>query len=461
MLKLIRGHSNTAEITRTFTIMMLIIIFITGLSVSTVIGLRLTRNRVEDAHTLMKSLKRSVTDDDPDWNQWSLRSPINTKDTYVKVETAAPKRAAHIYYSPKTKSFLKAGETAVPGFPSVRYRHGYGLFYHLVSDKHTINYETWTSLNSVLHIFRLILEDMLLVLLICSVLGYFVMGWLAKHLNRPLANLTQAAQQINHADNISYHEALPVPLHPDEVNELGLEINDLLRSLNEQVLRDHQFVSDASHELRTPLTAIRGHVSLIKRRGQQHPEVVPRSLSFIDHESARMQTLVESLLRLSRMDHVDLTGDFYDATQLIQSTITNYQDELPQPITLNLPKQPISVYVNADSLQQILIALLSNASKYSPTDAPITVSLTVLDGHPTVKVADGGLGIPDENKSHVFERFYRVDQARSQKIPGNGLGLSIVSRLVDLNHATIAVSDNQPRGTVFTIQLATTPPADA
>ncbi|WP_158610646.1 sensor histidine kinase [Lactiplantibacillus garii] len=461
MLNFIKGRSNAAEIARTFTVMMLIIIFITGLSVSTVVGWRLTHNRMDDAATLMKSLQRSVTDDDPDWNQWNLNSPINTKDTYVKVDTATRKRGHHTYYSPRAKKFLKARELTVPGFPAIRYRRGYGLFYRLGAEKKRVYYETWTSLNTVIHIFKLILGDMLLVLMICGVLGYFVMGWLAKRLNRPLADLTRAASRINHAENVSYHEALPVPDHPAEVHHLGLEINELLQSLNEQVLRDHQFVSDASHELRTPLTAIRGHISLIKRRGEQHPEIIPRSLNFIDHESHRMETLVESLLRLSRMDHVDVAGGYYDLTKLVEETVTNYRENLPQPIRLHVPPSALTAYVNADSLQQILVALLSNASKYSPTNAPITVTLTTLNGQPTVTVADRGMGIPDDNKPHVFERFYRVDQARSQEIPGTGLGLAIVARLVDLNHATISVHDNQPRGTIFTLQLATTPPVGA
>ncbi|WP_318766461.1 sensor histidine kinase [Lactiplantibacillus carotarum] len=298
---------------------------------------------------------------------------------------------------------------------------------------------------------------MILVLIICGVLGYFVMGWLAKRLNQPLANLTHAAQKINHAENISYHEALPVPETPDEVHDLGLEINELLHSLNDQVLRDHQFVSDASHELRTPLTAIRGHISLIKRRGDQHPEIIPRSLDFIDHESTRMQTLVESLLRLSRMDHVDVQLDFYDVAKLVRETAANYQANLTQPVVVQIPAQPVTAYVNADSLQQIIIALLSNASKYSPADQPITVGLTTNSSEPVITVADQGMGISDENKAHIFERFYRVDQARSQEIPGTGLGLSIVARLIDLNHATIRVTDNHPHGTIFSIELATAP----
>lgn len=446
-----RGKSNAAQITRSFTLMMILIVFITGASISLVVGYRLTRDRIDDARALTKSLDRSIIDDEPDWNRWAINSPINTKNTFVKVHTKMPKRKQQTFYSKGTAKFLKSRATEMPLFHSVWYISGHGLFYRAAMDSGHIYYETWTSFHDVLHIFRLILEMMVIVLILCGVLGYFVIAWLARRLNKPLANLTSAANKINHSDNVSYHEALPVPTSPDEVHALGMEINQLLKSLNDQVLRDHQFVSDASHELRTPLTAIRGHISLIKRRGDQHPEIIPKSLKFIDDESARMQTLVESLLRLSRMDHVTIDQQLLDINQLVQETVENYQPSIVQPVQVDVSATPLMTTVNADSLQQMLIALLNNASKYSPTDQPIQVAAQLIQDQPTITITDNGAGIDDADKTHIFERFYRVDQARSQEIPGTGLGLAIVSRLADLNQIKVTVSDHQPTGTIFTL----------
>lgn len=452
LFKNFQGHSNAAQITRTFTWMMLIIVLVTGTSIATVVGYRLTRSRMDDAETLIKSLKRSVIDDRPDWHQWSVNSPINTEDTFVIVHTRIPSRPKEVFYSNDAKDFLKAREWTLPIFTAVRYREGFGLFYRSSYDANHIYYETWTSLENVLHVFTLVIKDLLLTLVICGILGYFIAARLARRLNQPLAELTAAAKKVNHASNITYHEVLPVPAHPDEVHDLGTEINRLLKSLNEQALRDHQFVSDASHELRTPLTAIRGHISLINRHADAHPEVVPRSLKAIDHESARMQSLVESLLRLSRMDHATVTTQAVNINPIVQEVAANYQSNLAQPLKLVLPKRPVMAQFNSDNLQQILIALLNNAGKYSPTDQPIT--LTVSDQpQPTIAVADHGMGIPDEDKANVFERFYRMDQARSQTIPGTGLGLAIVARLADLNHAKISLADNQPQGSIFTLTL--------
>lgn len=99
----------------------------------------------------------------------------------------------------------------------------------------------------------------------------------------------------------------------------------------------------------------------------------------------------------------------------------------------------------------MLIALLNNASKYSPTDQPIQVAAQLIQDQPTITITDNGAGIDDADKTHIFERFYRVDQARSQEIPGTGLGLAIVSRLADLNQIKVTVSDHQPTGTIFTL----------
>ncbi len=115
---------------------------------------------------------------------------------------------------------------------------------------------------------------------------------------------------------------------------------------------------------------------------------------------------------------------------------------------------PTNAYFNSANLQQILIALLSNASKYSPESGTVQVTVAIQNDQPTITIADQGIGISDVDKSHVFERFYRVDQARSQAIPGTGLGLAIVARLAELNQAQISVSDNLPHGTIFTIHLA-------
>ncbi|MCG0677598.1 Two-component system: histidine protein kinase, sensor protein [Lactiplantibacillus plantarum] len=178
--------------------------------------------------------------------------------------------------------------------------------------------------------------------------------------------------------------------------------------------------------------------------------MIPESLQFIDEESLRMQHLIENLLHLSRADRAKLVLTDQDLSLLMLSLAEHYQPSIDQPLTLAIDPN-IHVQGNAEMLQQIVVALLDNAHKYSPHDQPITLSLHQTDQAVELAVADHGEGIPDDQKQAVFQRFYRVDQSRSQAIEGSGLGLAIVQQLVTLNQANIKITDNQPSGSIFTV----------
>ncbi|WP_318767295.1 sensor histidine kinase [Lactiplantibacillus carotarum] len=158
-----------------------------------------------------------------------------------------------------------------------------------------------------------------------------------------------------------------------------------------------------------------------------------------------MQHLIENLLHLSRADRAKLELANLDLSFLMLQLGEHYQPSIDQPLKLAIEPQ-IHVAGNAEMVQQIVVALLENAHKYSPHDQPITLSLTQTASQINLAVADLGEGIPDDQKQAVFQRFYRVDQSRSQAIEGSGLGLAIVAQLVRLNQATITVTNNQPRG---------------
>ena len=171
-----------------------------------------------------------------------------------------------------------------------------------------------------------------------------------------------------------------------------------------------------------------------------------------------MQHLIENLLHLSRADRADVSLQPLNLSELTQAVVAHYQPLVSQPVTFASPETPVMVLADTDMLHQILTALLDNAHKYSPADQPITVTVAQTEDAVTLTVADQGDGIPAAEREHIFERFYRVDASRSTKIEGSGLGLSIVSRLVQLNEGHIAVTDNDPHGARFTVTLQ---PVDA
>ena len=458
--------TSAAQITKAYAGILILITLLMSSSIITVVGYRLVANKHAEAQSLMRVLKDSMVGDEPDWVRWRRESTLDTSNTFVRVATNSTDQAAKISYSPRTKAFLNEKFRSWSLIKDVQYRSEQGVYYHIVAHGRlsqgankgsAVKYEIWLSLNNVVRLFKIILETIGLIVIFSFLIGLWFIARLARRLNQPLVDLTTATHKINNAENITHHESLPISSDPQEVHDLSIEFNRLLRSLNDQVLREHQFVADASHELRTPLAGVRGHINLIRRHGQEHRDIVPTSLDYIDAESLRMQRLIESLLRLSRMDHVDLALTYFNLSDLLDKIITRYQQQIPQQLVRD-QLSDTRVYANQDSVEQIITALLDNAHKYSPAESTITFEVANAGDCIQLKVLDQGIGISDQDKPHVFDRFYRADQSRSQKIVGSGLGLAIAARLVDLNHGQITVQDNIPYGSCFIVSLNKTKP---
>ena len=218
--------------------------------------------------------------------------------------------------------------------------------------------------------------------------------------------------------------------------------------------RMRRFVADASHELRTPLTSIRGFAELARQRGG---EVEPATMRRIEEEAKRMGLLVDDLLLLARLDQqrpltrrpVDLLGLAGDAVHDARAVQPDRQ------VALEILPGSVAPVVTGDEarLRQVLGNLMSNALHHTPVDAPVTVAVGTADGAALVAVRDSGPGLTPEQKSRVFERFYRADTARTRATGGSGLGLSIVAALVAAHHGTVDVTDSPGRGTTFTVHL--------
>jgi len=204
--------------------------------------------------------------------------------------------------------------------------------------------------------------------------------------------------------------------------------------------------------LRTPIAGIKGNVKLIQRRAADHPEVVPESLKYIETESDKMQRLIESLLALSKVDKVELEFKEVPILAIINETVDLMRQQITQPIKVE-GITTSNVVTNVNNLQQILVTLIDNAQKYSPKNSTITVQQVETVNAIIITIADQGLGISDEDKAHIFDRFYRGKEARDTKIEGTGLGLAITSRMAELIYANLEVTDNTPQGTKFILLI--------
>lgn len=453
--------TSTARFTRSYVALLVAVMVAVSFSILTIVGSYLINNKRADAQDLMTVVTQTFADNRPNWRYFAMTARVNPHRSFVRVHVAAtPHASARTYYSRGTRQFLRTELDTVPLSAHVRYQQDRGVYYHLTKTTTNrgavVTYSEWLSLNNMVGLFKVLLLAIIGITLVGILIGGWLISWLAHRLNAPLVALTDVAHTIANTDNATHHETLPVPSAPQEVHELGSEFNRLLQSLNAQVRRDHQFVSDASHELRTPLSAIRGHVALIRRHGSDHPEVIPESLATIDVESSKMQQLVESLLRLSRMDHMSLTRDWVPIAPLLQRCGQRFERQSGRLITVAATGDTL-VFANAESIERVVMSLLSNAAKYSPAALPITLSLTVNGSTAAIAVADLGPGVADSDKPHIFDRFYRADSSRSKAIPGTGLGLAIAARSVALNHGQLSVADHQPHGAVFTLTLPAMP----
>ena len=239
----------------------------------------------------------------------------------------------------------------------------------------------------------------------------------------------------------------------DEIDRLGREFNNLAERLEQSEQSRRQFISDASHELKTPLATIK----LLSDSILQNEMDVATQREFIGdigREADRLGRLSQKLLTLTRLDSaVNEEREIIDPAPTVQKVVRMLQPLAQlRDITLNCRlSDGCSVLMVEDDLYQIAFNLVENAIKYNRDKGSVEVVLQRIGQDMGLTVADTGTGIPEEAREHIFERFYRVDKARSRAAGGAGLGLSIVHDMVTRNFGTIGVSSRPGGGTVFTV----------
>ncbi|ASS73918.1 hypothetical protein CIG75_02280 [Tumebacillus algifaecis] len=219
-----------------------------------------------------------------------------------------------------------------------------------------------------------------------------------------------------------------------------------------------EFVANVSHELRTPITAVKGFSETLLDGALHDPTLTRQFLQIIHDESERLKRLVNDLLELSKIEsgHTVFRFEPIDLVQLVKRTVERYRHETEaQGLTLELdvPAERLTVEADADRVAQVLINLLGNAIAYTPTGGKVRVSVTEREQDVVLKVSDTGIGIPEEDISRLFERFYRVDKARARRSGGTGLGLAIVKHILESHHGHVDVRSEVGKGSEFTITL--------
>jgi len=216
------------------------------------------------------------------------------------------------------------------------------------------------------------------------------------------------------------------------------------------------FVANVSHELKTPITSIRGYSETLLEN-EVDKETNERFLSVINSEAERMAKIVSELLQLSKMDvkETQAEKDDFDVVMLIKEAVSKVSIQLEQKNQQAIFNCDEEIFVNAErtSIEQVILNVLTNSIRYTKEDGIINISATKEDDDVVIKVKDNGIGIPKKDLPRIFERFYRVDKARTREMGGTGLGLSISKKMIEMNGGSISIDSEFGQWTEVTIKL--------
>jgi len=272
---------------------------------------------------------------------------------------------------------------------------------------------------------------------------------LSRFLLNPIKTLTSAMKE-----NTTRTEWKKIKVHgnksKDELYEMEKTFNEMIERLSENFEKQDVFVSDASHELKTPISIVKSYAQLLNRRGLENPDLFYESVEAIETEADRMQKLVEKMLKIAKIQEERELKDV-DFSVLCNDVIKIFQGATNRNIQFTTPNQPFIIKADKDRLEQVIYILIDNALKYS--DQSIDVYLGS-DGQWVIfTVTDYSQGIPEEEQDKIFDRFYRIDKARSRETGGTGLGLPIAKEITEAHQGRLTLTSQINKGSTFTLKL--------
>jgi heavy metal sensor kinase len=289
-------------------------------------------------------------------------------------------------------------------------------------------------------------------LLIAASAGGFL---LSSRALSPVDEISRAAQRIS-IENLAGR--LDVAQTGDQLQRLSETLNAMLSRLEASVRRITQFTADASHELRAPVSLIRTTAEVAVQKRDRPAGEYLEALDEILEESERTSQVVDSLMLLARADS---GKEILERVTADACTIVNGAAEQGEKLArtqgvkfnVSVPNNPVSIQADADTLRRALLILLDNAVKYTPRGGSVRIVLETNGGSAVVSVLDTGIGIAKQDLTHIFDRFWRADKARSREQGGAGLGLSIAKWIVDIHGGSIEVESEPGNGSIFRLRV--------
>lgn len=293
-------------------------------------------------------------------------------------------------------------------------------------------------------------------------------------INRPITSILGVETEYTFEDLIHMREAMTLDFGTYEQStllrtsfsviqkETGF-VNGLIAVLHDNTEQEkidmerREFVANVSHELRTPLTTMRSYLEALAEGAWQDPHLAPNFLNVTQTETERMIRLVNDLLKLSKMDsdETELNKEMVEFNVFFNRIIDRFEMSKSQNVRFvrKLPSESYFVEIDPDKLTQVLDNIISNALKYSPEGGKVSFSMSEEEGLILIQISDEGMGIPKENVDRIFDRFYRVDRARSRAMGGTGLGLAISKEMINAHGGVIWAESEYGKGTTIFFTL--------
>ncbi len=281
--------------------------------------------------------------------------------------------------------------------------------------------------------------------------------WLLKTVEEFILNKTFLSEDIEINEGGRFFSIRLVPLKDKEDFSLLLFLQDITEEKRVETIKK-DFVANVSHELRTPLASIKGYSETLLDGGMEDKETLKEFLRVIDRHATRMARLIDDLLILSRLEshQMPIISAPVDLNELVQATTTGFEKQARDKgisISMSIPEGLPKVLGDHDRLEQVMVNILDNAIKYTHSGGRVSVTAGKVDGAVRVDVKDTGIGIPADDIPRIFERFYRVDKARSRELGETGLGLAIVKHIIQGHNGKLQVESLPGKGSTFSFTI--------
>ncbi|GEM01975.1 Signal transduction histidine kinase [Halolactibacillus halophilus] len=294
---------------------------------------------------------------------------------------------------------------------------------------------------------QLMIRTLMFVLVSGSIFILFASRYFVKSIKK----LTVAAKEVTRGN---FDVDLKTE-REDEIGQLMVSFDEMIQTLKSTDESRKAFVSNVSHEIQSPLTSIKGNTKAIQD-GVIHPEDEAKYLAIIYQETDRLSRLSTHLLKLQSLDddHFTLNKQTYRLDEQIRSIIlTTAPLWQAKDLMVNVDLEPLSLELDEDLMELVWINLITNAIKFTDVGGTIDINYYLEHDRRVIRIHDTGRGIPEDKLPYIFDRFYKVDDARSEKNAGSGLGLSIVKKIIHLHDGDIHVVSDHHQGTTFFVRL--------